>query len=47
MASIPRQILSSWRHYFKELLKLQPVDINVVTPSHQKKKLLSLLGDLK
>ncbi len=32
-----RQISSSWRHYFKELLKLQPGDINVATPSHRKK----------
>ncbi len=31
------QISSSWRHYFKELLKLQPGDINVAIPSPQKK----------
>jgi len=30
--STSRQILSGWQHYFKELLKLQPGDINVATP---------------
>jgi hypothetical protein len=28
-----RQITPGWRHYFKKLLKLEPVDINVATPS--------------
>jgi hypothetical protein len=28
-----RQISPGWWHYFKKLLKLEPVDINVATPS--------------
>jgi len=45
------QISPGWRHYFKELLKLKPVDINVATaslpPSPQKTNLQSLLRNFK
>jgi hypothetical protein len=37
------------RHYFKELLKLQRLDINVATPSppSPQQELLSFFGDFK
>jgi hypothetical protein len=43
VVSIPKQIkdnfVSSWGHYFKELLKLQPVDINATAPSPPPKRI--------
>jgi len=32
------QISPGWRHYFQEILKLQPVKINAITPTLKKKK---------